>query len=69
MKQDLLPFREATVQARGTFGLSGNTGFWWTSTEYGAGFALYRYIYYNTGSLLGGDMDKHNGFSVRCMKN
>ena len=31
----------------GTFGLIGNTGFWWSSTVGGTTFAWYRYIYYN----------------------
>ena len=53
----------------GTFGLVGNTCFWWTSTEYSTGNALYRYIYYSTGSITGSDMDNHAGLSVRCLKN
>ena len=53
----------------GSFGLIGNTGFWWSSTEGGTTFAYYRYMYYGTGNLNSGDNDKHGGFSVRCMKN
>ena len=53
----------------GTFGLIGNTGYWWTSTEGGTTFACYRYMYYNSGNAVRGDNDKHGGFSVRCLKN
>jgi uncharacterized protein (TIGR02145 family) len=53
----------------GAFGLIGNSGFWWSSTEGGTTFAYYRYMYYGNGNLNSGDNDKHGGFSVRCMKN
>ena len=53
----------------GTFGLLTNTGFLWSSTEGGTTFAWNRYLYYGGGIASRGDMDKHNGVSVRCMKN
>lgn len=53
----------------GSFGLIGNTGFWWSSTEGGTTFAYYRYMYYGTSNLNSGDNDKHGGLSARCLKN
>jgi uncharacterized protein (TIGR02145 family) len=53
----------------GTFGLLGNTGFWWSSAEANATYAWYLYMYYDTSSAIRSDMDKHDGFSVRCVKN
>jgi uncharacterized protein (TIGR02145 family) len=53
----------------GTFGLLGNTGFWWSSAEANATYAWYLYMYYDTSSAIKSDMDKHDGFSVRCVKN
>jgi uncharacterized protein (TIGR02145 family) len=55
--------------ASGTFGLMGNSGFWWTSTISGTAYAFYLYLYYNSGNLSGSDNDQHTGFYVRCLKN
>jgi uncharacterized protein (TIGR02145 family) len=54
--------------ASGSFGLMGNTGFLWTSTISGTTYAYFRYMYYNSGSLKGGDDDQHTGYYVRCLK-
>lgn len=54
--------------ADGSFGLMGNTGFFWTSTISGTSYAYFRYMYYNSGSLKGGDDDQHTGYYVRCLK-
>jgi uncharacterized protein (TIGR02145 family) len=53
----------------GTFGLIGNSGYWWSSIEGGTTFAWDRYMYYNSGNAVRADMDKNGGFSVRCLKN
>jgi uncharacterized protein (TIGR02145 family) len=53
----------------GTFGLSGNSGYWWSSTEGGTTFGWDRYLYYNNAYVVRGDMNKNGGFSVRCIKN
>jgi uncharacterized protein (TIGR02145 family) len=53
----------------GTFGLLGNTGFWWSSAEANTTYAWYLYMYYDSSSAIKSDMDKHDGFSVRCVKN
>ncbi len=53
----------------GTYGLIGNSGYWWSSTEGGTTFSWDRYMYYNSGNAVRGDMDKNGGFSVRCLKN
>ena len=52
----------------GTFGLLGNSGYWWSATQGGDTFAWDRYMYYNSGNAVRGDMDKNGGFSVRCIK-
>lgn len=52
----------------GTFGLLGRSGFWWSSSISGTTYAWYRYLYYNSSSISGGDNDQHTGFSVRCLK-
>jgi uncharacterized protein (TIGR02145 family) len=54
--------------ASGSFGLIGNTGFFWTSSISTASYAWYRYLYYNSGSINSGDNDQHAGFNVRCLK-
>jgi uncharacterized protein (TIGR02145 family) len=51
----------------GTFGLLGNSGFWWSSTP-NASYAWYYYMYYGDSSINPGDNDRHAGFSVRCLK-
>lgn len=52
----------------GTFGLLGNTGFWWSSSEQNTNYSWYYYIYYGNGSLIRLDNEKHIGSSVRCLK-
>lgn len=51
----------------GTFGLMGNTGYWWSSIEGGTTFAWYYYIYFGTGNITRLDHEKHFGSSVRCL--
>ena len=53
----------------GYFGNMGVIGAWWSSTEYDATHAYYRYLHYYSGNLT---YDYHNnkmhGFSVRCVR-
>ena len=51
----------------GSFGLLGNTGFWWSNTVSGTTYAWYRYLYYNGGNMGSGDNDQKTGFYVRCL--
>ena len=51
----------------GSFGLLGNTGFWWSNTISGTTYAWYRYLYYNGGNMGSGDDDQKTGFYVRCL--
>ncbi len=52
----------------GTFGHLSRFGYYWTSTEYDAGLALFRSLLYEAGEL-GRDYDEEElGFSVRCLK-
>jgi uncharacterized protein (TIGR02145 family) len=52
----------------GTFGLLGNTGYWWSSTEQNTNYGWYYYIYYGNGNFTRLDHEKHYGSSVRCLK-
>lgn len=51
----------------GTFGLLGNSGFWWSYTISGTTYAWYRYLYYNGASIGSGDNDQKTGFYIRCL--
>jgi len=53
----------------GTFGNIGNTGNWWSSTEFNATNALYRYLFYSNADLYQSFLNEKSGFSVRCVKN
>jgi uncharacterized protein (TIGR02145 family) len=46
----------------------GSYGFWWSSSESSATFALSRYLNYYFGITVGSSYDKSFGFSVRCLK-
>jgi hypothetical protein len=46
----------------------GNYGNWWTSSEFGADLACYRYIYYYYDDVYEGHSYKNSGFSVRCVQ-
>ena len=53
----------------GLFDTIGNYGFWWSSTDAG-GITAYEFnLYYYLGSTNRNNFDKHNGFSVRCVRN
>lgn len=43
--------------------------YFWTSTEYTASRAYFRFLYYNEILLYRFNNNKKNGFSVRCIKN
>jgi uncharacterized protein (TIGR02145 family) len=52
----------------GDFNDAGYSGFWWSATEWDAGYAWYRLIYCNYGGSLGRHDDgKASLFSVRCV--
>jgi uncharacterized protein (TIGR02145 family) len=50
------------------FGIVGDFGYWWSSTEFDAGNAWYRPLYYNNGYVGRDASNKANGFSVRCLR-
>ena len=52
----------------GTFNSVGGYGFWWSSTEFTAATAWYRYLFYNFGTIYRFDYGKRYGFSVRCLR-
>ena len=53
----------------GYFYTFGNSGFWWSATEYDSGGTYYRYIYNNDSKVHRGYNNKSYGFSVRCIRN
>jgi uncharacterized protein (TIGR02145 family) len=52
----------------GTFGLIGNYGYWWSSTEGSTGSAWVRNLLYGRGGVYRLNYDKTDGFSVRCVR-
>lgn len=53
----------------GLFDTIGNYGFWWSSTDYNNSITAYEFnLYYYLGSTNRNNFDKHNGFSVRCVR-
>jgi uncharacterized protein (TIGR02145 family) len=54
--------------SNGTFHGVGSYGHWWSSTEYDATYAWYRYMNYDYGDVLRDYDYKRYGFSVRCVK-
>jgi len=52
----------------GTFNDIGNTGEWWSSTEYQSISAWPRHVYNYSNSVERFSYPKHYGFSVRCLK-
>ena len=52
----------------GDFLNAGNSGDWWTATEYSGGSAYYRGMGYDDGNVGEINFDKSNGFSVRCVQ-
>jgi uncharacterized protein (TIGR02145 family) len=54
--------------SNGTYYEIGSNGYFWSSTEYDAGNALYRLLYSNN-TVAGSYLDyKVNGYSVRCIR-
>src|ERR1035437_7888307 len=52
----------------GTFGLVGNAGYWWSSSENDTPGAWARYLYYDDGDIDRTNYNKPYGFSVRCLR-
>jgi uncharacterized protein (TIGR02145 family) len=52
----------------GSFVLNGQFGAWWSSTETNADEAWFSLLDYLDEELIRGDLDKHFGFSIRCLK-
>jgi uncharacterized protein (TIGR02145 family) len=52
----------------GAFNTIGDLGVWWSSTEYGAGHAWTRALYFNNGGAYRYYYDEAYGFSVRCLR-
>jgi uncharacterized protein (TIGR02145 family) len=52
----------------GSFGHAGRYGYWWSSTEYNASYAWYRYMYYDIAEVYRYGSSKSYGFSVRCVR-
>jgi uncharacterized protein (TIGR02145 family) len=52
----------------GTFGAIGQTGLWWSSTEYDPSLAWSRLLSSNDGVVSINSRYKENGFSVRCVR-
>jgi uncharacterized protein (TIGR02145 family) len=52
----------------GRFSLAGSSGFWWSSTEYGASGAWFRSVVYSLDDLYRDVHPKWIGFSVRCIR-
>jgi uncharacterized protein (TIGR02145 family) len=52
----------------GTFNQIGDYGYWWSSTEYGIGFAWYRSLNYYSGNIDRNGDYQREGYSVRCLR-
>jgi len=52
----------------GDFSSVGYWGFWWSSTDGNSNKAYDRYMYYYFENVGGGNNDKSNLLSVRCVK-
>ncbi|MFM7757435.1 MAG: fibrobacter succinogenes major paralogous domain-containing protein [Crocinitomicaceae bacterium] len=52
----------------GSFFVIGLFGSWWSSTEFNANGAWYRYLHYKDGSVMRYNGYKEEGFSVRCLR-
>ena len=46
----------------------GNTGVWWSPTEFSTTYSWDWNLYYSSASVGSGNYDKQSGFSVRCLK-
>ena len=49
------------------YGRIGLYGYWWSSSEYGANYAWFYYLYYYNSNLGKVNFAKSYGFSVRCL--
>ena len=52
----------------GSFDFVGDSGYWWSSTEYFTSTAWFRYLYYSNGLIYRNGFSKYYGFSVRCLR-
>jgi len=52
----------------GPFAAIGESGLWWSATEFDTTVAWYRYMKFNYSNVYRGSYDKEAGFSVRCVK-
>lgn len=52
----------------GSFNLIGSSGTWWSATENVTTFAWYQSLSYYSAYVSRSDLNKSNGFSVRCLK-
>jgi uncharacterized protein (TIGR02145 family) len=52
----------------GGYGLIGNFGYWWSSSEYDSSFAWGHYLYGYSGVAVSYYYYKQGGFSVRCLR-
>lgn len=55
--------------ANNAFAEAGDYAKWWTSSELGAPYALYKAMYYNDPIVSGSNYMKPEGFSIRCISN
>jgi len=46
---------------------TGNNGYWWSSTQFSAGWSFSRTLSYSSGATYQGTEPKRSGFSVRCV--
>ncbi len=53
----------------GTFSSVGLFGYWWSATEFGSSYGLYRYLHFDLPDMSRDNCGKSNGFSVRCVHN
>ena len=51
-----------------TFDLIGDYGYWWSSTEYSASNAYYRYMHGSSNNVIRDNYGKTDGISVRCVR-
>jgi uncharacterized protein (TIGR02145 family) len=54
--------------SNGTFGNIGNSGYWWSTTEYNATYSWHLSISYNSSNVFIYSYKKVLGFSVRCVR-
>ena len=54
--------------SNGNFYYVGAFGYWWSSSEFNTGSALYRYLNNSNGNVNRANSSKQNGFSVRCLR-